>query len=37
SARHNRPAQELARMPLSGCVFSTRVEVPGLPVNLFRD
>ena len=37
SARHNRPAQELARMPQSGCVFSARVEVPGLPVNLFRD
>jgi hypothetical protein len=27
----------LAQMPQSGCVFSTRVEVPGLPVNLFRD
>ncbi len=37
SARHKRPAQELARMPQSGCVFSIRVEVPGLPVNLFRD
>lgn len=37
SARHSRPAAELARMPQSGCVFSTRVEVPGLPVNLFRD
>lgn len=37
SARHGRPAAELARMPQSGCVFSTRVDVPGLPVNLFRD
>lgn len=37
SARYNRPAQELAQMPESGCVFSTRVDVPGLPVNLFRD
>lgn len=37
SARHNRSAAELARMPQSGCIFSTRVEVPGLPVNLFRD
>jgi sugar lactone lactonase YvrE len=37
SARHNRPAHELARYPQSGCVFSTRVDVPGLPVNLFRD
>jgi len=37
SARHSRPAAELAQMPQSGCVFSTRVEVPGLPVNLFRD
>lgn len=37
SARHNRPPQELARMPQSGCVFSTRVEQPGLPVNLFRE
>lgn len=37
SARHGRPAHELARMPQSGCVFRTRVEVAGLPVNLFRD
>jgi sugar lactone lactonase YvrE len=37
SARHNRPAHELARFPQSGCVFSTRVDVPGLPVNLFRE
>ena len=37
TTRHNRPAQELARLPQSGCIFSMRVEVPGLPVNLFRD
>lgn len=37
SARHNRPAHELTRFPQSGCVFSTRVEEPGLPVNLFRE
>lgn len=37
TARYNRPAQELSLMPESGCVFSTRVEVPGLPVNMFRD
>jgi sugar lactone lactonase YvrE len=37
SARHKRSAQELADMPLSGCVLSMRVEVPGLPVNFFRD
>ena len=37
SARHNRPAHELQRFPQSGCIFSTRIEVPGLPVNLFRE
>ena len=37
TACHNRPAEELASMPLSGCIFSTRVDVPGLPVNFFRD
>jgi sugar lactone lactonase YvrE len=37
SARHHRSAAELAAMPLSGCVFSMRVEVPGLPVNFFVD
>lgn len=37
TARENRPAQELALMPQSGCVFSMRVDVPGLPVNFFRD
>ena len=37
SARHGRSPVELAAMPLSGCVFSMRVEVPGLPVNFFMD
>jgi len=37
SARHNRSAAELQALPLSGCVFSMRVEVPGLPVNFFAD
>lgn len=36
TARHKRPAAELARYPNSGCVFSMRVDTPGLPVNLFR-
>ena len=35
TARHGRPASELARYPQSGCVLSMRVEVPGLPVNVF--
>jgi sugar lactone lactonase YvrE len=37
TARHGRSAAELAQMPLSGAVFSMRVDVPGLPVNLFVD
>ena len=37
TARHNRPQHELQRLPQSGCVFSTRVDTPGLPVNFFRD
>lgn len=37
SARHHRSAAELKAFPLSGCVFSMRVEVPGLPVNFFAD
>lgn len=37
TARHGRSAQELALFPQSGCVFSMRVEVPGLPVNFFAD
>ena len=37
SARHGRSAQELQAFPLSGCVFSRRVETAGLPVNFFVD
>lgn len=37
SASHNRSAQELEQLPLSGCVIATRVDVPGLPVNFFVD
>ena len=37
SARHGRRAAELEALPLSGCVFSMRVAVPGLPVNAFVD
>ncbi|WP_395686518.1 SMP-30/gluconolactonase/LRE family protein [Caenimonas koreensis] len=33
SASKNRSPQELHEMPLSGCVLSMRVDVPGLPVN----
>jgi sugar lactone lactonase YvrE len=33
TARHERPAAELQAFPQSGCVFSMRVDVPGLPVN----
>ncbi len=37
SARQHASAAELAAYPRSGCVFSMRVEVPGLPVNFFVD
>lgn len=37
TARHGRSEAELAALPLSGCVFSMRVDVPGLPVNFFVD
>jgi sugar lactone lactonase YvrE len=37
TARYKRSADELAAFPQSGCVFSTRVDVPGLPVNFFAD
>ncbi len=37
TARDKRPADELARLPDSGCVFSMRADVPGLPVNFFVD
>jgi len=33
TAREKRPADELARQPLAGCVLHLRVPVPGLPVN----
>lgn len=36
SARQGRPAQELADLPQSGCVWSMRVAVPGLPVAFFE-
>jgi sugar lactone lactonase YvrE len=37
TARHGRPAAELDALPQSGCVFSMRVDVPGLPVHFFAD
>jgi len=37
TARHGRSAAELALYPQSGCVFSLRVDTPGLPVNFFVD
>ncbi|MCD6077394.1 MAG: hypothetical protein K0R89_1332 [Ramlibacter sp.] len=37
TARHKRPADELQAFPLSGCVLKTRVDVPGLPANVFVD
>ena len=37
TARKGRPADELAQYPDSGCVFSMRVDVPGLLVNYFVD
>ena len=37
TARHGRSGAELARLPLSGSVFHTRVDSPGLPVNFFDD
>ena len=35
TARDKRPADELARQPWAGCVLSLKLDVPGLPVNLF--
>lgn len=35
TASYNRSATELVDFPQSGAVFSTRVDVPGLPVNFF--
>ena len=37
TASDKRPAAELAQRPDSGCVFSTRVKVAGLPANFFVD
>ena len=37
TSRQKRSAAELAAFPASGCVFSMRVDVPGLPVNFFAD
>ena len=36
SARLNRPAEELEQQPWAGCVLAIDVDVPGLPVNVFR-
>jgi sugar lactone lactonase YvrE len=36
TAREKRPADELAREPLAGCVLQLRVDVPGLPANFVR-
>ena len=35
TAREKRPAAELVAQPLAGCVLALRVDVPGLPANLF--
>jgi sugar lactone lactonase YvrE len=35
SVRHNRPEAELAQYPLSGCILSLRVDVPGRPESLY--
>ena len=37
TARQKRPPAELQALPHSGCVFSARVDVPGLPTNFFID
>jgi sugar lactone lactonase YvrE len=36
TSRQGRSDAELARYPLAGCIFSTRLDVPGLPVNFYR-
>ena len=36
TAREKRPADELARQPLAGCVLQMRVDVPGLPANFVQ-
>ena len=37
TASYNRSPAELHAYPKSGCVFSMRVDVPGLPVNFYKD
>lgn len=37
TARYNRSDAELRAYPDSGCVFSMRLDVPGLPVNYYTD
>ena len=37
TACYNRSDAELKTYPQSGCVFSMRVDVPGLPVNFYTD
>jgi sugar lactone lactonase YvrE len=37
TARHGRPAEELAALPWSGCVLALEPGVAGLPVNFFID
>jgi sugar lactone lactonase YvrE len=37
TSAHGRSDAEMAALPASGCVFATRVETPGLPVNFFKD
>ena len=37
TACYNRSDAELKAYPQSGCVFSMRVDVPGLPVNFYTD
>ena len=37
TARQGRPADELQALPHSGCVFSARADVAGLPANFFID
>ena len=37
TASYNRSPAELHAYPKSGCVFSMQVDVPGLPVNFYRD
>jgi sugar lactone lactonase YvrE len=37
TAMRGRAAEEVARLPGSGCVFTTRLDTPGLPVHFFED